>query len=240
MVEASVRDRPPEAAPAADEDGPADLALRQMDEEKKKEMSRKMRRLEVLNDLPDQLRNSSSSSQAGSSMSTPESKGLTMSSASASEAAIRQKVSRDKRRLEEYPEEFADLLEEECDPQSMEEEQEDDDPSQLTLREKKEFFQQAIDSKQGKPSKIAEAKLRGKLEKSVKKMRNIRQPIQKGKAMTKRHSREHRHESQGSNIMVMYAEEDEFESAWRRACDDQKQHEAFWTSHGLMKSMPWS
>ena len=234
MVEASVRDHPREAVPAADEDGPAELALRQMDEEKKKEMSRKMRRLEVLNDLPDQIRNNSSSSQGGSSMSTPESKGLTMSSASASEAAIRQKVSRDKRQREECPEEFADLLEEEdCDPHSMEEEQEDDDPSQLTLREKQDFFQQAIDSKQGKPSKIAEAKLRGKLEKSVKKMRNIRQLIQKGKAMTKRHSREHRHESQGSNIMVMYAEEDEFEVAWKRACDDQKQHEAFWTSHVL-------
>lgn len=234
MVESAEKDRDVGAPSRAQEmEQREDLDLQQMDQGRQQEMGRKMRRLEVLDDLPLSCR---SASQGGStSMSTPESKGLTPSSTSASEVAIRQKVARDKRRLEEYPEELADLLGEEgeCDQADMEEDGKDNDPPGLTVREKKDFFQQAIDSKQGKPSKFGEARLRGKLEKSVKKMRGIRQLIQKGRAMTKRHSREHRHEAQGSNIMVMFAEEDDFEKAWGTACRDQREHEALWTSPAL-------
>ena len=224
---------PPAGPPEVDEEEKqAELALKQMDEERRQEMRRKIRRMEMLDDVPVQIR--SSSGGDGSSMSTPESKGLTPSSTSASEVAIREKVAREKRRLEEHPEELEDVLgDDECDPHSMEEDAEGLDPSRLTLKEKQDFFQQAIDDRQGKPSKLGEAKLRGKLEKSVKKMRGIKQMIQKGRAMTKRQTKEQRHEAQGSNIMVMYAEADKFEEAWVQSCEAHREQEAFWTTYVL-------
>ena len=76
MVESTARDRDvgaPSRAPEMEQR--EDLALQQMGQEGQQEMGRKMRRLEVLDDLPLSCR---SASQGGStSMSTPESKGLT-------------------------------------------------------------------------------------------------------------------------------------------------------------------
>ena len=230
MVEAAPPKAPKPSARAQEEADPADEALRQLDAERSREMGRKIRRMEMLNDVPESIRASSRGDTT--SMSTPESKGLTPSSTSASEVAIREKVHREKRRLEEHPEELEGLMDDvECESHPMSEEE--GDPSKLTLQEKRDFFQQAIDDKAGRPSKMGEAKLRGKLEKSVRKMRGIKQMIQKGRAMTKRQSREQRHEAQGSNIMVMYTEADEFEEAWLDVCENQREHEAFWTGYVL-------
>ena len=213
-------------------------SLQQMGAEGKAAASKRLKRMELLDDVPLQVRQHAQSSSAASSMSTPESKGLTPSSTSTSEAAIRQKVRRDKRRADRSP--MADPMEEEedCDPLSLDEEIEAE-PSRLSLQEKRDFFQQAIDQNLGKPSKLGEARLRGKLEKSVKKIRSIKNVIQKGRAAAQRLSRTRRHEEQGSNIMVMFAEQEEeaqqFEEAWSEAYQDQKEHETFWSSPVLTK-----
>ena len=241
MVESDERknqDKPP-AEQSQPENEAVDAALRQMDEARKTEMNKRLKRMELLNDVPEGIRQRSQSSSS-TSMSTPESKGLTPSSTSTSEAAIREKVARDKRRQHRSPELGGDPMEEdeECDPVS-DGEMAEEEPSRLTLQEKTDFFQQAIDDRQGKPSKLGEARLRGKLEKSVRKMRNIKNVIQKGRAATQRLSRTRRHEERASDIMVMYEENemeaDQFEDAWRDAYEDQKEHDIFWSGPVLQE-----
>ena len=164
-----------------------------------------------------------------------------MSSTSTSEAAIRRKVQQDRKRTQAEQGEVPNPMEEEeeCDPCS-DEEMSGADPSRRTVDEKRDFFQQAIDNKMGKHSKMGEAHLRGKLEKSVKKMRHIKSVIQKGRAATQRMARTRRHEDQSSNIMVMFAETEEeaqhFEEAWLDAYREQQEHDALWSSMALQET----
>ena len=220
----------------------AEQTLQQLDESSRKEMNKRAKRLEILNDVPEGIRQQQqATSSAASSMSTPESKGLTMSSTSTSEAAIRRKVQQDRKRTQAEQGEVPNPMEEEeeCDPCS-DEEMSGADPSRRTVDEKRDFFQQAIDNKMGKHSKMGEAHLRGKLEKSVKKMRHIKSVIQKGRAATQRMARTRRHEDQSSNIMVMFAETEEeaqhFEEAWLDAYREQQEHDALWSSMALQET----
>ena len=239
MVEMGERKAPVQkrAEPSQREEEEVDQLFRQLDEEEAGELNKRMRRMDALNDVPQGIREKAQS-VASSSMSTPESKGLTPSSTSTSEAAIRQKVAVEKRRQHRQPRLEGDPMEEEeeCDPLTEEEME----PSQLTVQEKKNFFQKAIDSKGGGSSKMDEARLRGKLEKSVRKVRSIKNVIQKGRVAAQRLSRGRRHEERSSNIMVMFAEEEDealqLEEAWMADYEKQMDHEAFWAAPVLKEA----
>ena len=207
--------------PEEDEDDEVERALQEqpITAEQRALRVKQLRRMEALNDLPDQLRRS-----------------LSSTSGSASSVAL-------KRTLQ--VEERADLLAEddEAMDSSVENGPQDEvmgEPSGMGFREKKELFEKLARPRQ-RPSKLTEAQLRSSMSNASQNVKNIRKLIQKSRmAPATRRKRREEVERQAAT-MVMYTENDmvdeDMEHVWVTACNQWELQETLWSSPETQK---WS
>eukprot|EP00435_Cladocopium_sp_Y103_P018426 s2413_g4.t1 len=182
--------------------------------------AKQIRRMEALNDLPDQLRQSLSS---------------TSGSVAASSLAQARPLQSDER---------AELLAE--DDEVMETSNDGDggleellrEPSGMGFREKKELFERLAAPRQ-RPSKLTEAQLRSHMSTASQNVKNIRKLIQKSRMAPAARRRRREAVEQQSASMVMYVEDDvvdeDMEHVWVTACNQWELQETLWSSPETQK-----
>ena len=168
--------------------------------------ARQVRRLELLNDVPEQLRSS-------------------LSSASSGPALVRPLQAEE--RNEMLMEDEDDLMEESAQPPM--------EPSRLRFEAKKKMFEELSKTKT-RPSRLTEAELRSTASRASQNVKQIRKIIQKSRQTPAlQRARRERIERQEAESVAFWneacadaCEKGVFEVSWQEACEEWAQDEAFW------------
>ncbi|CAK9044348.1 unnamed protein product, partial [Durusdinium trenchii] len=102
-------------------------------------------------------------------------------------------------------------------------------PFEMNVKEKVKMFDDWAQNRRSRPTTLNEAQLRSQLEKAASKVRDIRKVIQKSRVAQHRRVKGPRSERRGSELMVLEVEADDFEEVWREACSQHQLQESFWT-----------
>ena len=208
--------------PAAQlEDGYADGDVRQdavMEEDNREtpsrhdleDMNRKVRRMDMLDDLPASVRQA-----------------ISMSSSSQMGSGANSSGSQPQGRESQAQESLSDVDEE------MDQEQVPGEPSKLTVAEKTQMFENMKKHGLSRPSTMTEAFWRKSLEKSTRDVRHIKKMITKVKNKERLERRAERRSEEESSLMAFWAEPDLFETKWNEAMLAQQEHESLWSASPL-------
>eukprot|EP00435_Cladocopium_sp_Y103_P015241 s2361_g3.t1 len=191
--------------------------------------ARQVRRLELQNDVPEQVRKALSSGSSSATTSVALVRGL-------------------------QPDERADLLAED----DMEEEDDDmptvvDDPydegdaemvgeavepSTMAFQQKKQLFEDIAKNQKGIPSKLTEARLRSGMATASAQLKGIKKLIKKSRSVQgNAEARRRRSDRQMVSSMVMYAEsvDRKCEKVWSDVSQELEMQEAFWAQPDICK-----
>jgi len=192
------------ATPNVEEEGNMEM----LDDTQVQERLRRVRRMEIMNDVPDSIR-----------------QGALSSSSQSSRVLVRRLDDGERRDL--LMEDDAEMSEA---PQVPPEEVE---PSRLKFPEKKALFEQGR-CEGGLPSTLTEARVRSGMTLAGRQVKNIRKIISKHRrAPMTPQARQQRAEEQSMGSVVLLTEvlePDHHEVLWHEACKEMEEQEAFWNS----------
>ena len=192
------------ATPNVEEEGNMEM----LDDTQVQERLRRVRRMEIMNDVPDSIR-----------------QGALSSSSQSSRVLVRRLDDGERRDL--LMEDDAEMSEA---PQVPAEEVE---PSRLKFPEKKALFEQGR-REGGLPSTLTEARVRSGMTLAGRQVKNIRKIISKHRrAPMTPQARQQRAEEQSMGSVVLLTEvlePDHHEVLWHEACKEMEEQEAFWNS----------
>ena len=176
------------------EDGPQPVSAAE-----RESRPQQVRRMEVLNDLPEVVRRQMSESSA---------------SQSSSSAVLGRRLDSDERK---------ELLAED------EEDLEDDKAAQLSFQRKRQFFEDMSRRMKARPNTVTEAQLRSGLEAANHQVRSIRKLIHKNRhGAIQAHARKARNERTESSSLVLCAEVQQQHQNWKQLHEEQEWHAALW------------
>ena len=169
---------------------------------------KQLRRMEVLNDVPETIRQALSDPSRSSGSSS---------------VALKRHLDSDERK---------ELLREDEEMVPSEAEQaEGGSPSRMRFAEKKQWFEEFSKRQRTTPTSLTEARLRGDLHQASDRVRNIRKVIRKGRVEgLQGRSRRLRNE-RSEYSAVLYLEEQEEDGEWQDALEEVLWHEAFWNQY---------
>ncbi|CAL1153094.1 unnamed protein product [Cladocopium goreaui] len=179
-----------------------------LDDTQVQERMRRVRRMEIMNDVPDSIR-----------------QGALSSSSQSSRVLVRKLDASERRDL--LMEDDAEMSEEPVAPA------EEVEPSRLRFPEKKALFEKGR-REGGLPSTLTEARVRSGMGLASRQVKNIRKLINKQRrAPMTPQARQQRSEEQSVGSLVMLAEVLEptpHEVLWQESCKELEEQEAFWNS----------
>eukprot|EP00435_Cladocopium_sp_Y103_P008145 s2059_g2.t1 len=194
--------------------------------------ARQVRRLELQNDVPDQVRQALSSGSSSAAPSVALVRGL-----QPDERA--DLLAEDDVELEEEEEEMGVVAEDPYGDQDAEMAAEEGvEPSTLAFAKKKQWFEDIAKQQKGPPSKLTEARLRSGMATASAQLKGIKKILKKSRAIQgNAEARRRRSDRQVASSMVMYAEsvDRKCEKVWSEASQEMEFQETFWAQPDICK-----